>query len=105
MGKLRTLNNQGQAIQVEPLEDSHAFHKAYARHKEAEQILAALIQIEAYRLDALKRMKAAEPGSDEHSDYASALAVLLEKRKEAQRNYAGYFKNCLELLRWNTAQP
>ena len=99
MSKLRSLNSQGQAIQVKPLKENHAFHKAYSRHKEAEQILGALIQIEAYRLDALKRMKAAEPGTEKHSDYASALAILLEKRKEAQRNYAGYFKTVLDLIK------
>lgn len=99
MGKLRTLNSNGQALQIEPLKEGHAFFKALERHRQAEQVLSALIKIEAYRLDALKRMKAAEPGSDDHSDFASALAVLLEKRKEAQRNYAAYFKTILELIK------
>ena len=97
--ELQPIGLDGQAIEKPTLEEFHNFNKAQERHNQAGDILAALINIEAYRLDALARYKKALPESEEQEAAASALVVLNAKRKEAQRNYAAYFNQVLSLIK------
>ena len=84
---------------IQELEKEHAFFKAKQRHNEAGDILDTLATIEAFRLDAIKRMKDAEPKTQEHTDAASAFAILSAKRKEAMVKYSQYFTSVTNELR------
>lgn len=97
--KLKATGPEGEAIKLPTLEDGHDFKKAKERHQQAGEIMDALIQIEAFRLDALARMKKALPGSEDHSAAASALSVLSNRRTKARKNYAAYFQTIINLIK------
>ena len=86
-----TLQKTNLPFTVQDLPHDHAFKIALKRHVEAAGILEALNNIEACRLDAMQKMKTTETGSDQHSEYAAAFAVLSSKRKEAKQRYAQYY--------------
>lgn len=99
MNELKPIGPDGKPIVAPKLPATHSFLAAKDRHAQAGEIISALIEIEAFRLDALDRMKKATPESEEHTAAASALAVLSAKRKQARANYAAYFKDVLNLIK------
>lgn len=79
-------------VGIEPIEKDHPFNKSLQRHDDARTIIEALTRIEACRMYALNQMKKCEPGSDEHSENAASLSVLMERRKVAKAAYHKYLK-------------
>lgn len=98
MTVLKPLDSNGQAIHISELPKDHNFTKAAELHAQGAAIIEALNRIEAFRIDALAKLKKALPETDEHSELAAALVVLNNKRAEGLKNYRAYLKTVESLL-------